>query len=136
MDALRAKQIERILKADAHKRLLVVYPALSKTDDIFVHAKIVIADDRVACVGSANLTNRSMGLDTECGVVIEALDEPEKRDAIARFRNRLLAEHTGNSLETVRRAIESNGSFLSAVRSLNNSERSLKKDLHKRRTPR
>ncbi len=127
MDALRARQIERILKADAYKRLLVAYPALSKTDDVFVHAKIMIADDRLARVGSANLTNRSMGLDTECDVVIEALDEPENRGAVALFRNRLLAEHTGHSVEAVSRAIESKESFLSAVRSLSNLERSLKK---------
>jgi len=127
MDALRAREIKRILEADSHKRLWVVYPALSKKEDVFVHAKVMIADDRLVRVGSANLTNRSMGLDTECDVVAEALDDARNRDAIAAFRNRLIAEHTGHKTEEVSRAFSSEGSFLNAVRSLSSKERSFKK---------
>ncbi|MCG6879015.1 MAG: VTT domain-containing protein [Deltaproteobacteria bacterium] len=127
MEALRAREIKRILEADFHKRLWVVYPALSKKEDVFVHAKVMIADDRLVRVGSANLTNRSMGLDTECDVVAEALDDVRNRDAIAAFRNRLIAEHTGHKTEEVSRAFSSEDSFLNAVRSLSHNERSFKK---------
>ena len=41
-----------------------------------VHAKVMIVDDRCARVGSANLSNRSMGLDTECDLVLDADLDP------------------------------------------------------------
>ena len=41
-----------------------------------VHAKVMIVDDRSARVGSANLSNRSMGLDTECDLVLDAELDP------------------------------------------------------------
>ena len=34
--------------------------------------RILVADDHVLRVGSSNLNNRSMGLDTECDVTIDA----------------------------------------------------------------
>ena len=58
-----------------------------------VHAKVMIVDDRCARVGSANLSNRSMGLDTECDLVLDAELDPRLGAAIASLRNRLLAEH-------------------------------------------
>lgn len=63
-----------------------------RDEDIMVHSKVTIVDDEVLRVGSANLCNRSMGLDSECDLVIEARDE-ETRQSIARIRDRLLAEH-------------------------------------------
>ena len=38
----------------------------------FIHSKIAIFDDRVFSVGSANLTNRSMSLDTELNLSFTA----------------------------------------------------------------
>jgi hypothetical protein len=67
---------------------------------VVVHSKILVADDRFLRVGSSNLTNRSMRLDTECDLTVEAADE-RQQTAIARLRNRLLAEHLGLSAEDV-----------------------------------
>jgi hypothetical protein len=62
----------------------------------YIHAKLMIVDDRFLTVGSANLTNRSMVLDTELNLSVEA---PDAHDALARsirgVRASLLAEHTG-----------------------------------------
>ncbi|MEO8185595.1 MAG: phospholipase D-like domain-containing protein [Deltaproteobacteria bacterium] len=65
----------------------------------YIHSKMLIVDDRFLTVGSANLTNRSMGVDTELNVSWEA---PEGRTAddplvegIRNLRVSLLAEHTG-----------------------------------------
>jgi uncharacterized membrane protein YdjX (TVP38/TMEM64 family) len=55
-----------------------------------VHAKLMIADDRVLRIGSSNLSNRSMGLDSECDLCVVAAD-PAERDAITALRRRLLA---------------------------------------------
>jgi phospholipase D1/2 len=64
----------------------------------YIHTKLVLVDDRILSVGSANLTNRSMGLDTELQVTWDAADHesPEElMDRIRAVRVSLLLEHTG-----------------------------------------
>lgn len=88
----------RILEeAGAGDRVRLLYPQVQDgevTDAVMVHSKVMIVDDTLLRVGSANLCNRSMGLDTECDLAIEGQDEAGRR-AIAAVRNRLLAEHSG-----------------------------------------
>lgn len=63
---------------------------------VYIHAKLMIVDDRSFVVGSANLTNRSMTIDSEIVAVYEAgAGEVELRNAIRCARLRLLLEHTG-----------------------------------------
>jgi phosphatidylserine/phosphatidylglycerophosphate/cardiolipin synthase-like enzyme len=90
MDVLRERLIKRINAADEHDRLRVYYPHVPGlgTQCINVHAKVIVIDDVLLRVGSANFNNRSMGLDTECDLAIEAGDEPRIRGAIAALRNR------------------------------------------------
>ncbi len=62
----------------------------------FIHSKVLIVDDRLACISSANLTNRSLLLDTELGVAWEAAEQEwELARSIARLRSELLGEHSG-----------------------------------------
>lgn len=64
----------------------------------FIHSKLLLVDDRFLTVGSANATNRSMGLDTELNLSWEAVDpagQPELVAAIRGVRTSLLAEHAG-----------------------------------------
>lgn len=65
-----------------------------------IHAKILIVDDRYLIVGSSNITNRSMALDTECDLVLEAKTK-KQRQMIATTRHDLLAEHTGRTVPQV-----------------------------------
>ena len=44
----------------------------SRSIDTMVHSKVMVVDDVMMRVGSANLNNRSFGLDTECDLVFEA----------------------------------------------------------------
>ncbi|HEY3584656.1 MAG TPA: phospholipase D-like domain-containing protein, partial [Casimicrobiaceae bacterium] len=60
-----------------------------------MHSKVLIMDDELVSVGSANFNNRSMGFDTECNIAIEARGEARICAAIAHLRDRLLAEHLG-----------------------------------------
>ena len=62
-----------------------------------MHAKILIVDDRVLRVGSSNLNNRSLGLDSECDVTIDARRPANHgaRDTIRAIRDGLIAEHSG-----------------------------------------
>jgi phospholipase D1/2 len=63
---------------------------------IFIHSKVLIVDDRLLSIGSANCTNRSMHLDSELNFVWECDDENDVLAAsVARFRASLLAEHAG-----------------------------------------
>jgi phosphatidylserine/phosphatidylglycerophosphate/cardiolipin synthase-like enzyme/uncharacterized membrane protein YdjX (TVP38/TMEM64 family) len=108
MGALRARVLRRLRDADLHGRLGVYHPTvpgLSRDAQVNVHAKVLVIDDALVRVGSANASNRSMRLDTECDAVIEADGAPAVRAAIAGFRNRLLAEHLGVPAERVADAV-------------------------------
>ena len=64
----------------------------------YIHSKLMIVDDRFLTVGSANLTNRSMGLDSELHVAWEHEGgDGWLVDAIRNVRVSLLAEHAGLS---------------------------------------
>jgi phospholipase D1/2 len=60
----------------------------------YIHSKIVIVDDRFLTVGSANLNNRSMGVDSELNLAWLATDHAGER-SIRAVRESLLAEHSG-----------------------------------------
>jgi phospholipase D1/2 len=62
----------------------------------YIHSKLMIVDDRFMTVGSANLTNRSMAVDTELNATIETeSSETSLGFAIRKVRASLLGEHTG-----------------------------------------
>lgn len=62
----------------------------------FVHSKLMIVDDLFLTVGSANLTNRSMAVDTELNASVESAQPDDSLSlAIRKARATLLAEHTG-----------------------------------------
>lgn len=62
----------------------------------YIHSKLTIVDDRFLSVGSANLTNRSIGVDTELNLSMETLDPTDALAAsILAARGSLLAEHLG-----------------------------------------
>ncbi len=59
----------------------------------------MIIDNKIVRIGSSNLNNRSMGLDTECDLTL-VTDSKENREHARAFLNRLLAEHlAANSKE-------------------------------------
>jgi len=129
MQTLRTKLIQRLRAADVHDRFRVYYPfieGLKSGTCIDVHSKLMIVDDEIVRIGSANLANRSMGLDTECDLTIEALGREDVRAAICNLRAQLLAEHLGSEPARVREAIESAGSLRGAIDSLQANERTLK----------
>jgi phospholipase D1/2 len=66
-----------------------------ETGCVNVHRKLMVVDDELLLVGSANLNNRSMVLDVECDIAIDANGDPRIRRALASMRNMLLAEHLG-----------------------------------------
>jgi phospholipase D1/2 len=119
MDRRRAAFIERLRSAGRPERFRVLCPVVSDDDGgaacpIGLHSKLAIVDDTVLTVGSANLANRSMGLDTECNLVVVAEREAHRR-AIARARDLLLAEHCGVAPEVVAAAVRERGSIIETI---------------------
>lgn len=98
-------RVARVAEQHGHRfRLLKSVPCdgQGRVPATFIHSKLLIVDDELLNIGSANLTNRSMGLDTElnvsCGAALESPREaPRLRGEIAALRANLLAEHAGSS---------------------------------------
>ena len=90
---------------------------------IHLHSKLLIVDDRLLVVGSANLCNRSMRLDTECNLAIEA-QEAADQAAVRRSRDALLGEHLGRAAAILPRA-DALGSVAAAIGALNGGARRL-----------
>jgi phosphatidylserine/phosphatidylglycerophosphate/cardiolipin synthase-like enzyme/uncharacterized membrane protein YdjX (TVP38/TMEM64 family) len=127
MDALRKRLLLDLKESDHHGRLGVFFPINGEDEEIpiYVHAKILIVDNRFVTIGSSNLNNRSMGLDSECNLGIEAGEDIKAREAIASLRDRLLAHYMGVSPETVSGAMEENGSLIKTIERLRNPSRGL-----------
>ena len=118
--AARLKLMAAIGHKDPGNRFRVYVPVTKGGEDIYVHAKVAIVDDRLLRVGSSNLNNRSMGLDSECDVTIDAA-LPANRDtgpAITALRHRLLAEHLGCSEQAVAEAERQASSMVDAIEAL------------------
>lgn len=82
-----------------HGHALGVYNVASRSNNgldhyVYIHSKLMIVDDRRLTLGSANLNNRSMTLDSEINVAWETQDDD---DVVARgiraVRVRLMREH-------------------------------------------
>lgn len=122
MDTARALVLRRLRNADRHRRLSVYYPVTEHGEPIYVHAKVLIIDNRLLRIGSSNLNNRSMGFDTESDLAIEAPADVGSgavvRERIAELRNDLLAEHLGIERAEFATALREHGSLIAAIESL------------------
>jgi uncharacterized membrane protein YdjX (TVP38/TMEM64 family) len=130
MGALRARIHRALRSADPDGRYRLYCPTLewlpAEEGCLNVHSKVLVVDDDLLTLGSANLSERSLGVDTECNLVIEAGGDPRIADVIARFRNRLLAEHLATTPERVAEALAREGSLHRAIEALGaNGRRSL-----------
>lgn len=124
MDVLRVRLIKRLKAHDSHQRLHVFYPDGPglDTNPVNVHAKLMIVDDRLITVGSANLNNRSMGLDSECNIIFEANGDSVTSASITEVRNRLMAEHLGCTSQQVGHVMAQEQSLVGCIRKLNNTD--------------
>lgn len=126
MGALRGRFHRRLREADTHGRYGLYCPTVPGLDPdcVNVHAKLFVVDDRLLAIGSANLANRSMLLDTECVLAIEADGDPRIAAGIAAVRDRLLGEHLGHSVQAVSAAVARRG-VVGAIELLRGAGRSL-----------
>ena len=127
MDAARLKLMAAIGHKDPGNRFRIYVPVTKGGDDIYVHAKIAIVDDRLLRVGSSNLNNRSMGLDSECDMTIDAALPANRQTGptIAALRHRLLAEHLGCSEMQFAEAEGQESSMVDAIEALRGEGKTL-----------
>ncbi len=129
MHVLRTRLVQRLRAADRYGHFHIHYPHVDGLTDklcIDLHSKLMIVDDEILRLGSANLSNRSMGLDSECDAVIEARGEPRIAAAIGAFRHRLLGEHLDVPAPAVEEAVRRQGSLHGAIEALAGRARTLR----------
>lgn len=116
----RAKFMEALGEAGCADCVRLLAPESgppSAAERVMVHAKLMIVDDTLLRVGSSNICNRSMGLDTECDLVLAA-ETAQHRAAIRRAHARLIGEHTGSGTEAALAALENQPDLFEALDAL------------------
>ena len=128
MGPARAALLEAVREADARGRFRIYYPVTEGGEDIYVHAKLMIVDDRMLRCGSANFNNRSMGLDSECDLLIDAAARANEdcREQIAAIRCDLMAEHLAAQPDAVASCFAETGSLIATVERLRGGGRTLR----------
>lgn len=117
MDSARTSAINRLRLIDVHKRFSAFSAHTPKGAPIIVHSKVAIMDDWLLRVGSANLNNRSIGLDTECDLAFEATSDIE-REVVRGFLARLVGHFLARDPSDVLAAMESEGGLAAAINAL------------------
>ncbi len=127
MDVLRARVVDQLRDADHAGKLRLFYPQLAKdsADGTMVHAKLMLVDDRLLLLGSANLSNRSMGLDTECDLALEDGHDGAVAASLKQLLADLLAQHLGTDTDVVARSLSRTGSLIATIDELHSDDRSL-----------
>lgn len=128
-----AMVVERLRRVDRYNRFAVFYPKIPQAGEhvtVKVHSKVLIVDGKFLKVGSANFSNRSMSVDTECDLVIEADGDERVTDAIEKFLFQLIAEHHGCCELELRQLVQARKSVLSAIHGLNRKRPRKLKPLH------
>jgi phosphatidylserine/phosphatidylglycerophosphate/cardiolipin synthase-like enzyme len=120
MDTARVRLLHAIAERDHARRFRVFLPLTTGGTQIYVHAKLMIVDDEIVRVGSANMNNRSMGLDSECDVFIDAARPGNGHigPTITALRHSLLAEHCGITIDHMVALLDRHGSMSAAIESL------------------
>jgi uncharacterized membrane protein YdjX (TVP38/TMEM64 family) len=107
-------RFKRALDGAGGRRVRMVHPTVAGGIPTMVHSKVMIVDDRLLRVGSANLNNRSMGADSECDLAVEAKSADQRRAVLA-VRHRLIADHCGVDPAAVARGLARGHSLLHLI---------------------
>ena len=100
MGANSSMQLSRLLKEDTHEKV-AFYSRVSSDDPdatVKIHSKLMIVDSRFISLGSANISRRSFGMDSELNVIIDA-EQCDNTRLAQELETRLCAQHCGLSTE-------------------------------------
>lgn len=128
MDTARSRLVRAMQAVDHAGRFHIYVPFTAGGTSIYVHAKVMIVDDEIVRVGSANMNNRSMGADSECDVFIDAArpGNTHVKGAITRLHHSLLAEHCGIEPREVEEMLARHGSMAKMIEALPGTGKRLK----------
>ncbi|SDC62294.1 Phosphatidylserine/phosphatidylglycerophosphate/cardiolipin synthase [Sphingomonas sp. YR710] len=118
MGSARAELMFALIEADTYDKFQIYTPVTRSGTAIYVHAKLMIVDDCALQIGSSNMNNRSMGLDSECDLALAGGDSEDPDPAIRNLRETLLAEHLGVARQTVTEAFDHTHSLIATVETL------------------
>ena len=129
MDSARVQLLRAIGKHDKQKRFCIYVPYTKMGVPIYVHAKLMIVDDEILRIGSANMNNRSLGLDSECDIFIDTKRAGNEISgtAIKAQRVSLLAEHCGLSEEKVSQLLDEGMSMRRIIENVEGNGRRLRR---------
>jgi phosphatidylserine/phosphatidylglycerophosphate/cardiolipin synthase-like enzyme len=124
MDPARDRLVQAIRHTDTQRRFHIFTPYSGDTP-IYVHAKLLIVDDEILRIGSANFNNRSMGLDSECDAFIDCARPANSGcgERIRALRHSLLAEHCGLDKDEVGGLLDKAGSMAAMIKALGQRRR-------------
>jgi len=88
--------LEETARDEGHE-LVFLCSVEGDANETFIHSKVVIIDDVFLAIGSANLTERSMAIDSELAVIWRSSGDAAVTAGIRDLRISLLAEHAGRS---------------------------------------
>lgn len=127
MDSARGRLMEALGRRAGRERLRMYHPVTDGGRPIYVHAKILIVDETILRVGSSNMNNRSLRLDTECDLTLDAglPANAGAGTAIRRIRDGLIAEHLGVAADEVAARIDASGSLIASIEGLRGVGRTL-----------
>lgn len=127
MDTARARLVDAIQRVDHRSHFRIYHSVTAAGEPIYVHAKLMIVDDQILRVGSANMNNRSLGLDSECDLVLDDTHGyPEGVNAtISALRMRLMAEHLGVDVARIASLAVAGESTIAIIEALRGNARSL-----------
>lgn len=123
MGSARATLLKVLGVTTGFERFRIYTPVTDDSTPIYVHAKLMIVDDCVLRIGSANFNNRSMALDGECDLAL--LVDDNDRSSVTALRERLLAEHLGCTAADVAQAFRESASLIGCIEALRGRPRTL-----------
>lgn len=117
LEVRRYRAIKSLQRADKYNRLRLVTLGYNDhpKESVKIHSKLMIVDDRFITVGSANLNNRSMGLDDEANLHIESDNREKISHCIAHIRNSLLAEFMDVDVKEFEKRLADSGNNIFAT---------------------
>ncbi|WP_022850470.1 VTT domain-containing protein [Limisalsivibrio acetivorans] len=117
---IRSVLLRRLVESDKRKKLHIYRPHIGVGDGGFqeIHSKTIIVDRDYLFLGSANTSNRSMGFDTECNLLLESNGEERISKGIEDMMTDLIAEHLSTEQKKVIELLNETGSLAETVQQL------------------